>query len=463
MRRTFVLLTILLIWTCRVAGAEPAAGSSGPEVSGSNTSVRPNADLPDWYELPRTTTPAPQSEYHDYIDVAVLAAAMGLAAYLALKKRSRRGLFVLMLFSLLYFGFWRGGCVCPVGAVQNVTLALFDSGYVVPVTIIAFFALPLVFALLFGRVFCAAVCPLGAIQDVVLVRPVKVPSWLEHSLGLLPYAYLGLAVLMAATGSAFVICRLDPFVAFFRLLPLGKWGQAIIQGGHWQGWDLGGRFNLLALGACVLLICAFVGRAYCRFVCPYGALLRMLSRFSRWHVTISPDECTQCRLCEDACPFGAIQKPTRRKHVSRSEGKGRLAALILLLPVAVVLGGWLGGRISPILSRANSTVRLAERIRDEEAGKVEGVTDASEAFYDTHRPAAELYGQASIIRSRFVIGGRLVGAFFALVVMSKLIQLSVRRKRTDYQPDRAVCLACGRCFAYCPHEQARLKRIRENK
>jgi polyferredoxin len=416
------------------------------------------AKLPKWYDLPETTTPAPQSDIYEYIDLAVLAAAMALAAYLALKRRSRRGLLALTIFSLLYFGFWRGGCVCPVGAIQNVTLGLFDSGYVVPATVIGFFTLPLVFALFFGRVFCAAVCPLGAIQDVVLVKPLKVPAWLAHALGILPYVYLGLAVLMAATGSAFIICRLDPFVAFFRLVPLSK-----LEIGNWKLEISGGRFNLLVLGACVLLISAFIGRVYCRFVCPYGALLRIMSRFSRWRVTITPDECIQCRLCEDACPFGAINKPTHRKNVSRSEGKGRLAALILLLPVMLVLGGWLGGRVSPVLSRRNPTIRLAQRIRDENAGKVKGTSDAAEVFRESRRPVAELYEEASGIRQDFLLGGRLLGAFIALVVMLKMIRFSIRRRRDDYEADRADCLACGRCFAYCPREQARLKRNREDK
>ncbi len=42
-----------------------------------------------------------------------------------------------------------------------------------------------------------------------------------------------------------------------------------------------------------------------------------------------------------------------------------------------------------------------------------------------------------------------------LVVGVKLIYLSVRRRRADYQPDRAACVSCGRCFWYCPCEHAR--------
>ena len=52
----------------------------------------------------------------------------------------------------------------------------------------------------------------------------------------------------------------------------------------------------------------FIGRPYCRYLCPYGALLAILSRFS-WHgVTITPDEELDCGLCIDACPFGSIEK-----------------------------------------------------------------------------------------------------------------------------------------------------------
>ncbi len=49
----------------------------------------------------------------------------------------------------------------------------------------------------------------------MLIRPVAVPGWLESGLRLFAYAYLGAAVLFAATGSAFIICRYDPFVGFF--------------------------------------------------------------------------------------------------------------------------------------------------------------------------------------------------------------------------------------------------------
>lgn len=389
------------------------------------------------HELPVTTVPKPRADLYEYIDVAALLLALSLASYLTLKKRSRRGIFILGLVSLFYFGFWRKGCVCAIGATQNIALSLFDSSYTVPIAVVAFFTLPLIFTLFFGRTFCASVCPLGAIQDVVLLRPLKVPSWLEHALRGLPYLYLGTAALFASTGSAFIICQYDPFVAFFRR---------------------SGSITMLVLGACFLLIGFFVGRPYCRYLCPYGVILGWMSRASKWHATITPDECIKCRLCEDSCPFGAIQKPTPEPMTrNRTEGRKRLTSLMILMPVFIVLGIFIGMSVGAPLSRVDLTVSLAHRISLEDTGEVEGSTDASDAFRGTGRPVSELYQEAQSIDRNFRIGGGILGAFLGLALGMKMIQLSVRRSRTDYQMNRTTCLSCGRCFLHCPVEKARLK------
>jgi ferredoxin len=399
---------------------------------------RYTAKLPKWYSdrMPRMTTPRPRSTAMEYVDVGVLVAAMAAASVFALKVRSRAGIFLVMVFSLLYFGFFRGGCVCAIGAIQNVTTAVFDAGYAIPLFVAAFFVLPLAFTLLFGRTFCAAVCPLGAVQDLVGFHPLSVPRWLAHVLGCFAWVYLGLAVLLAATGSAYVICEYDPFVALFRL---------------------SGSANMLILGACVLVIGVFVARPYCRFLCPLGALFRLTSPASRWHVTITPDECVQCRLCEDACPYGAIEKANADSPPPpRAKGRTLLAVTLALTPVLVASGAYFGTYLAAPLARVHWQVRLAERIRQEEAGQVEGMTVASEAFRESKQSIGELHAAAAAVRERFETGSAIFGGFLGLVAGLKLVSLSVRRTRPDYVPDRANCLSCGRCFQYCPvHRQRR--------
>jgi NAD-dependent dihydropyrimidine dehydrogenase PreA subunit len=224
----------------------------------------------------------------------------------------------------------------------------------------------------------------------------------------------------------------------------------------------GGSINMLILGGCFLVAGLFVGRPYCRYLCPYGAILALLSRLSKWHVKIPPEDCLQCRLCEEVCPYGAIREPTvTQPPAERVRGRRRLALLILLLPLLIGLGVWLGMRLDVPLARLHYTVRLAERLRGEETGAVPGSTDASDAFRQSGRPAGELYRQAVQLRQKFAQAGGWFGGWVGLVAGVKLIHLSVRRRRSGYQPDRANCVSCGRCFWYCPSEQARLGLIQD--
>lgn len=391
------------------------------------------------HQLPQEQYPPPAAAVLQCVDVVALFVALCLATWAALRLRSRNVVFALMVACLVYFGFWRKGCVCPIGAIQNVTLALADRAYTVPLVVLAYFLLPLVFTLFFGRSFCAAVCPLGAIQDAVVVYPVALPAWLAAGLRVLAYAYLGGAVIFAATAPVFLICRYDPFVGFFRL---------------------SGSLGMLLFGGGMLVLGMFIGRPYCRFLCPYGVVLGWLSRLSGRRVTITPEACVRCRLCEDSCPFGAIRKPAEPPTpAERVAGRRQLAWLLALLPLLAIVGFGAGGALGIPFSKLHPDVATAERVRLEELGEVTGTTDASDAFYESGRSRNELYATAQAIRRRMALGGRLFGAWLGLVIGGMLIHLTVRRRRDDYEADRGMCLACGRCYEYCPVELARRKKL----
>ncbi len=242
------------------------------------------------YKTPAVQKPRPRDYWLQVLDVGLLAAAMATSIWLVLKRRSRKWVNALTIGSLAYFGFYREGCVCPIGSIQNVAAAVVDPRYSIPMVVIAAFVLPLVVAVFYGRAFCGGVCALGAIQELVLIRPIQVPRRVDKILGLFKYGYLGLAILLAvqpALGRDFVICRFDPFVGFFRRT---------------------GAPHMLMLGGAFLLVGMFVGRPYCRYVCPYGGLLTWFTRLARRGVTVTPDEELDCGLCNEACPYGAIDK-----------------------------------------------------------------------------------------------------------------------------------------------------------
>ena len=120
----------------------------------------PKPEFDSGYVQPDPTTPEPRSVALEYFDVIVLFVVLSLASWLAVRKRSRKGLLWLSVFSLIYFGFYRDGCICSIGAIQNVALSIFDKAYTISLAALLFFLLPLLFALFFGRVFCASACPL---------------------------------------------------------------------------------------------------------------------------------------------------------------------------------------------------------------------------------------------------------------------------------------------------------------
>lgn len=428
MTRLMSISFILLLWLL----------CSGPALS---VQRFPPPDFETDHTLPTATQPSARAWEFEVLDVAVLVAALSLASWLVLKKRSRRWILLLMLISLAYFGFWRKGCVCSIGAIGNVSLGVCDASYVIPWPVLAFFVLPLVFTLFFGRSFCAAVCPLGAVQDVVLLKPLNIPPWLETTLRLLGWLYLSAAVLLAVTGSAFIICRYDPFIAFFRLSA----NPAI--------WVI--SFSLL-------VIAIFVGRPYCRFLCPYGLILRQMSRISKYRVTITPDECIHCRLCEDACPFGAIEKPT--VEWPRSEyprGRKRLVLLIVLFPVFIAAGIGIGYALHPKLAMNHPTVSLAHRVKLEQAGVYEESIDQSKAFYSSGQTLEQLYKLSDKKQEQFALGSALMGGFVSMIIGGTLLANSIFWKRSEYEAHRAGCVACGRCYNYCPRHRKWLKNKRD--
>ena len=397
----------------------------------------PRPEFESGYQTPTHQLLNQRGPMWEYFDVAVLIAALCMTSWLALKKRSRQGLLWMSVFSLAYFGFYRQGCICSIGSVQNISLGLFNSDYSVPLSALLFFIIPLVFALLFGRVFCAGVCPLGAIQELTGFRPVKIHKSVEAVLASIPFIYLGLAILFAATKSQFIICRYDPFVGIFRL---------------------DAPYTMIIFGALLLLVGIFVNRPYCRYLCPYGVLQNIFSRFSRRHLTITPAECTKCRLCEECCPYDAILPADDVKiNEPRETSRKRFIIYFMLIPVMAVAGGLLLYNIAPSLTITNSNVRLAREIRLEKEKGVVALSKAATAFKEAGKTEAQLFREEAVITDRFRKGAPWVGIFLGLSLGAGLFNLTIRRTRTEYSPHRGKCFSCGKCFEFCPVEPKLIK------
>jgi ferredoxin len=306
--------------------------------------------------------------------------------------------------------------------------------------VLLLFLLPIVFALLFGRVFCAGVCPLGALQELVNIKNFRLARSVSVTLSVIPWIYLAFTILYAATRSQFLICRLDPFVGIFRL---------------------GGDLGMITFGAVLLLMSVFIGRPFCQFLCPYGALLSVFSSLSWKQLEITEKGCINCALCGKSCPVDAIRAPQVSKtKEERRKGVNRIIFFAILLPLLTVAGAMLLGSQSDALSLAHKDVYLyelllqQERLRvDASAGMVQPEMDVPlevETFNALGGDMEELKAKVDDVRRDYTFYAYLAGALIGFIIGFKLLKLSLKRSRKTYEVSSARCTMCGKCFNYCP-------------
>ena len=156
-----------------------------------------------------------------------------------------------------------------------------------------FFAMfSVVTTVLWGRLYCGRICAYGALTQlldpIVPARyRVDVPLRLERHANKIKYGLLaGVLLYFVATRDMSVYRYVEPFWLFGGRASRGLW---------------------IALGV-LLAATVFVRNLYCRFLCPLGAALGLLSKLTvfgikRW------SECNTCKLCEKTCHWGAIDGP----------------------------------------------------------------------------------------------------------------------------------------------------------
>ena len=393
----------------------------------------PRPEFESGYQYPERDYFVPYENFWNVLDIVMLVALMSLITWAAYKKRTRGPIIITSLISVAYFGFFREGCVCSIGSIQNIALAMVDNTYHLPLVVLLFFLLPIIFAFLFGRVFCAGVCPFGALQELLNVKNYRISKSVCTALSVIPWLYLFFALLYALTRSRFIICQFDPFIGIFRL---------------------GGDFGLIAFGAILLVMSIFTGRPFCRFLCPYGALLSLFSSVSIWKIKITEKTCVNCQLCHNSCPVDAVLPPYQNKNAeARKAGVIRILKYAVGLPLLMVIGALLMRLSSDNLSYANKEVRLYELVQIQEAHPDYEMLPEVEAFYAQGRTVEELQQSNDAVQADFRLYGTIVGALIGLVIGLKLINLSVRRTRKEYEIDHKNCVSCGKCFSYCPQNK----------
>ncbi len=157
----------------------------------------------------------------------------------------------------------------------------------------------LAMAFLFRKAFCSWLCPIGTISEYLwragkkmFKRNFFLPRWLDLSLRGLKYFLLGFFLWAISTMSAVGIrdFMVSPYGLIADVKMLNFFRHI-------------GQTGLLVLGI-FIVASVFVQNFWCRFLCPYGALLGLLSWLSPTRIRRNAETCIDCAKCAKACPSG---------------------------------------------------------------------------------------------------------------------------------------------------------------
>ena len=187
--------------------------------------------------------------------------------------------------------------------------------------------------LVFGRAWCGWICPLGTILDIFSFdksrgkqKPIS-ENWRRVKYVLL------VAILTAALFGNLSLLALDPLTLLFRsltvailpalnqivkvieetLFPVPALSDAVAAFDMWirpallpsQPLYFKDIFLFAGVFVTVLGLNLFASRFWCRYLCPLGGLLELLSRVAFFRREVS-EPCKGCTLCTSACPAGTI-------------------------------------------------------------------------------------------------------------------------------------------------------------
>jgi polyferredoxin len=150
---------------------------------------------------------------------------------------------------------------------------------------------------LFRKAFCSWLCPVGTISEYLwragqklFRRNFLLPRWLDIGLRGLKYLLLGFFVWAVSSMAA------DELAAFMSS-PYGVIADVKML----NFFRHIGQTGAIVLG--VLMVASlFIQNFWCRYLCPYGALLGITALFSPTRIRRNPDSCIDCAKCAKACP-----------------------------------------------------------------------------------------------------------------------------------------------------------------
>ena len=199
----------------------------------------------------------------------------------------------------------------PLGALTSLRYTIFSGQFdpLHPAALVLFVTF-VTMSLLTKKSFCSWLCPVGTLSELLwkvgqrwLGGTYRIWNWLDIILRSGKYLLL---------------------LFFVKLLFLDMPAQALkhfVSSPYWAMSDVKMlRFftdismTSLIVVAVLTFLSLFYKNFWCRYLCPYGALLGLVSMASPFKIRRNPDRCIQCQHCNQACPsfLPVAQKTTIR-------------------------------------------------------------------------------------------------------------------------------------------------------
>jgi ferredoxin len=220
-------------------------------------------------------------------------------------------------------------------------------------------------SLLLKRGFCSWVCPFGLLADclekvhrALFRRRLSLPGFLDYPLRSLKYLLLLFFVRV-------IFVRMDGLqLERFIESPYNRVADLMML--RFFAPPSPTTLVVLAVLTALTLVVPFV---WCRYLCPYGALLGGLSLLSPFKIRRDPGKCISCERCSAVCP---ARIKVHRRHSVRSDECHACLRCVEACPVAQTLSLSLPGRKVPVPKRVYAAALILAFLLGTSAARLAG-------------------------------------------------------------------------------------------